>query len=152
MRQTTILATGPTETIAASDGGLTLTVPIRIKRRSGRKVITLPEGTPPPRPTTAATPLQRALARGFRWLWMIERGEISSIKEIAQREGVDHALVSRLISMASLAPDIVAAILDETLPATAELEGLAINPQLGWDEQRSVLGGSATESPGAIRN
>ena len=139
MNRTTIQAMGPTETIAASDGGLTLTVPIRIKRRSGRKVITLPNDAALPIRLSKATPLQRALARGFRWLWMIERGGVSSIKEISQHEGVDHALISRLINMTSLAPDIVAAILDETLPPAAELEGMAINPPLCWDQQRHAL-------------
>jgi hypothetical protein len=45
---------------------LTLSVPIRIKRRSGRKLVTLPSGDAvKPRPwDTAPTPLQLALARG----------------------------------------------------------------------------------------
>ena len=37
------------------------------------------------------------------------------MKEIARREGVDDSYVSRMVNLTSLAPDIVAAILDETL-------------------------------------
>ena len=39
------------------------------------------------------------------------------MKEIARREGVDDSYVSRMVNLTTLAPDIVAAILDETLPA-----------------------------------
>ena len=36
--------TGASDIIASSDGKLTLSVPIQIKRRSGRKLVTLPNG------------------------------------------------------------------------------------------------------------
>jgi hypothetical protein len=39
-----IRATGTTEVIHSSDGRITLSVPIQIKRRSGRKQMTLPNG------------------------------------------------------------------------------------------------------------
>ena len=39
-----IRSTGTTEVIQSSDGRITLSVPIQIKRRSGRKQMTLPNG------------------------------------------------------------------------------------------------------------
>ena len=39
-----IYKTGQPEVITASDGSLTVTVPIRIKRRGSRKAVTLPDG------------------------------------------------------------------------------------------------------------
>jgi hypothetical protein len=39
-----IRATGTTEVIQSSDGRITLSVPIQIKRRSGRKQMTRPNG------------------------------------------------------------------------------------------------------------
>ncbi len=80
--------TGEPDVIASSDGKLTLSVPIQIKRRSGRKLVTLPNGeTARARPwDTATTPLQLALARGHRWLAMLESGEAKSLREIAARE------------------------------------------------------------------
>jgi hypothetical protein len=36
--------TDDSEVVAANDGGLTVTVPIRIKRRGLRKTVTLPDG------------------------------------------------------------------------------------------------------------
>jgi hypothetical protein len=80
-----IRKTGAPDVIASSDGRLTLSVPIQIKRRSGRKLVTLPGGeAAEPRPwDVAATPMQLALARGYRWLAMLESGEAKSITELA---------------------------------------------------------------------
>lgn len=60
--------TGEPDILQTSDGRLTLSVPIQIKRRSGRKLVTLPNGeTAPVRPwDMASTSLQPALARGYR--------------------------------------------------------------------------------------
>lgn len=112
---------------------------LRTRRTGQRKVITLPRGAEAPCPTESVTSFQRALARGFRWLRMIELGAVGSISETAQREKVDHSYVARMMNLTSLAPDIVAAILDESLPAETALLDLAFNPPVRWVEQRQLL-------------
>ncbi|AHB77282.1 hypothetical protein [Pandoraea pnomenusa] len=141
MSEIRIQKTGEPGVIAASDGRLTLSVPIEIKRRSGRKLVTLPTGeTAKARPwDTAATPLQLALARGHRWLAMLESGEAKSLKEIAAAEGIDNSYVSRMVNLTTLAPDIVAAILDDAMPNHVTLFDLAVDPPALWDEQRAKL-------------
>lgn len=57
----------------------------------------------------------------------------------AEREGMDRAYVSRMVNLTTLAPDIVAAILDETLPPEVTLFDLASGTPLLWDEQRARL-------------
>jgi hypothetical protein len=98
MTEILIYRTGQPEVIAASDGRLTVTVPIRIKRRGLRKVVTLPDGGRVQRRSwdDTPTPLQLALARGHRWLALLESGEAKSLKEIAKREAVDDSYVSRM--------------------------------------------------------
>ena len=137
-----IQKTGEPDVIEASDGRLTLSVPIQIKRRSGRKLVTLPNGeTVRARPwDTATTPLQLALARGHRWLAMLESGEVKTMRELAAREGVDNSYVSRMINLTLLPPWTVAAILDDTLPNHITLFDLAVDPPALWDEQRARLG------------
>lgn len=128
---------GEPNIIQASDGRLTLSVPIQIKRRSGRKLVTLPNGETAKGRLwdTSATPLQLALARGHRWLAMLESGETKSLKEIAAREGIDSSYVSRMVNLTTLAPDIVAAILDDKLPNHITLFDLAVDPPLLWEKQ-----------------
>lgn len=145
MSETSIQKTGETTVIAASDGRVTLSVPIRIKRRSGRKLVTLPIDPVTGQPAkarpwdTATTPLQLALARGHRWLTMLESGEVKSLKEIAAREGIDNGYVSRMVNLTTLAPDIVAAILDDAMPNHVTLFDLAVDPPALWDKQRERL-------------
>lgn len=148
MNEVRIRKTGAPDVIESSDGRLTLSVPIQIKRRGGRKQITLPNGeTATPRPwDTAATPLQLALARGHRWLAMLESGQVKSLKEIAAREGVDNSYVSRLVNLTTLAPDIVDAILQNVLPDHLTLFDIAVDPPALWQEQRRRAGGGGFTS------
>jgi hypothetical protein len=91
---------------------------------------------------TAPTPLQLALARGHRWLAMMESGEVGSMKEIARREGVDDSYVSRMVNLTTLAPDIVAAILDEALSPEVTLFELAAGTPLVWGGAVGKLAGN----------
>ncbi len=54
-------------------------------------------------------------------------------------EGMDRVYVSRMANLTTLAPDIVAVILDETLPPEVTLFDLASGTPLLWEEQRKLL-------------
>jgi hypothetical protein len=47
--------------------------------------------------------------------------------------------VARFLNLTTLAPEIVAAILDETLPEDVTLADLSLNPAVGWEEQRGTM-------------
>jgi hypothetical protein len=111
--------------------------PLLLKRRSGRRVV-LPTGTEAPTCRTTATPLQLALARGHRWLRMLEVGEAASMCDMARREGTNHSYIARHINLTLLSPEIVAAILDEALPVGVQLMDLAINPPRLWQDQGQI--------------
>ena len=74
------------------------------------------------------------------------------MKEIARREGVDDSYVSRMVNLTTLAPEIVAAILDETLLPEVTLFDLAAGTPLLWEEQRGRVpvpaGSVVTTVPG----
>jgi hypothetical protein len=118
--------------VTGSDGSIVLNVPITLRQRSGRRVVTLNGSRceSSERTRTGATPLQLALARGHRWLRMLEAGEVSSIREIAQSDGADHSYVAKHINLTLLAPDIVAAILEDALPDGVRLSALLTNRRL----------------------
>ena len=105
------------------------------------KQVTLPNGEPGlPRPwDTAATSLQLALGRGYKWLAMLESGEVGTMTEIAKREGIDNSYVSRMVTLTTLAPTVVEAILLNELPDHLTLFDLAVDPPALWDEQRARL-------------
>ena len=140
MNRPTLTVAGQASEVVASDGSVVLNVPITLRQRSGRRVVAVggPRCESGERTRTGATPLQLALARGHRWLRMIEAGEVSSLREIAQRDGADHSYVAKHLNLTLLAPDIVAAIL--ALPDGVRLSALLINPPVFWEEQRAALG------------
>ncbi len=132
---------GAADLIAASNGSLTVSLPIKLIRRGKCMAVTLPDGTTiQPRPwDDTPTPIQQALARGHRWLEMLQSGKAQSLTEVAELEGMDRAYVSRMVNLTTLAPDIVAAILDETLPDHVTLFDLASGTPLLSDDQRALL-------------
>lgn len=134
MTRPTLSVSGPATEVVASNGSVVLKVPIALKRRSGRQVV-LPAGAEAAACRTTATPLQLALARGYRWLRMLETGEAASMCDIARRERTNHSYIARHVNLTLLAPEIVAAILEETLPEGVQLLMLAINPPMLWGEQ-----------------
>ena len=140
MRTTTLQMNGDPLVLRALDGSVSVSIPIKIRRYSGRSQIVVPQGisasmdeaNPP-------TALQVALARGHRWLRLIESGKVANIAGIAKLENVDRSYISRMVNLTTLAPDIQAAILDETLPDTVSLFDLAIDTPLSWEEQREIV-------------
>ena len=58
------------------------------------------------------------------------------------REGIDNSYVSRMVNLTTLAPDIVASILDDALPNHITLFDLAVDPPALWDERRERIAGS----------
>lgn len=141
MNEIKIHTTGDADVVSASNGSLNVTIPIRITRRGRRKAVTLPDGTAvqPRHWDNEPTPMQKALARGFRMLGLIESGKASTLAEVAAMEGIDRAYLSRLVNLTTLAPDIIAAILDESLPVHVTLLDLGSGTPLLWDEQRALL-------------
>ena len=151
MNRPTLTVAGQASEVVASDGSVVLNVPIALRQRSGRRVVAVGGSRceSGERTRTGATPLQLALARGHRWLRMIETGEVSSLREIARRDGADHSYVAKHLNLTLLAPDIVAAILEDALPDGVRLSALLINPPVLWEDQRAALG--TTPAPPRVR-
>ena len=120
-------------------------IPMRLRRRGGRKLIITPEGaeTPAPKPRRDET-LVRALVKAHRWRRRIESGQARSITDLAEREGVTVAFVCRLLPLTCLAPDIVETILDGRQPKGLRLAELLGNGPLAWEEQRRIWSVSST--------
>lgn len=70
---------------------------------------------------------------------MLESGEVRTMTEIAEREGIDNSYVSRMVNLTTLAPDIVAAILENALPDHLTLFEIAVDPPWLWETQRAQI-------------
>lgn len=89
---------------------ITIQVPFRVVKRGGRKEMRLPDGAA--QPSRTDNTLVKALARAFRWKRMLDSGEFTTIRELAEREGIAPSYMTRVLRLTLLAPDIVEAVLD----------------------------------------
>jgi hypothetical protein len=106
---------------------VTVSVPLTIRRRGGRKQIIGPDGAVarPGGDGAGVVPVRgdpaliKALARGFRWRRMLEEGRYASIRELAIAEKVDRAYVGRLLQLTLMPPQEVEALVGGDPPAKA---------------------------------
>ncbi|WP_394538794.1 LacI family transcriptional regulator [Lysobacter enzymogenes] len=128
------------EIATGSDGSIAFDVPLRITKRGYRKLVQLTGPEAAERPWDAQpTALQRALGRAERWRRMLESGEATSINDLAAKERTDFSYIARLLNLTTLAPQLVAAILEDALPSGTTVNDLAINPPLLWSGQIGQL-------------
>ncbi len=94
------------------------------------------------RPPAPDPHLIAAVAQGRSWLAQIRGGEVKSVRDLAERHGVNQGDVSRILPLGLLAPDIVQSILAGRQPIELTAKRLKRIPDLpvSWAEQRRVLG------------
>jgi hypothetical protein len=78
-----------------------------------------------------------AIATGRMWLDQLIRGDVD-FSAIAEREGRSERSVRMIVSIAFLAPEIVAAAVAGTLPRGLGLSEMTDLP-MDWAEQRKAL-------------
>ena len=127
-------------TVRREGDATVIDIPMTFHRRSGRKQIVLPPDARPEEQTKQPTLLAAALARGLAWQEMIESGQAESNSALARKLKLDQSYIARTIRLASLAPDIIEAILDGREPNGLGLNSLRRDVPLLWDEQRKQLG------------
>ena len=113
---------------------LTVVIPLKVKRRGGRKAMLTPGGMALYGQQDIT--LIKAVARAFRWRRMLETGLYGTIDEIAAAEKINDSYVSRVLRLTPLAPDIVEAILDGRQPEGMTLPGLLKEVPVEWERQQ----------------
>ncbi len=122
------------------DESYEMIIPIKLRNRGSQlKLVTTAPGTTAPREPDPA--LVKAIARAHDWFRQLRTGAASSVRQIAESEGVTGSYITRILRLAFLPPDIVQAIVEGRHPIelTADRLTLHENIALDWVVQRSRL-------------
>jgi len=126
-------------TVDSDSGRITLHIPMKLKRKSGRKEVILPDGAENgDKHSPVQAPLAVAVARAHRWLGLLEDGQFSSISELAEDVGADPSLVRRHLKLTLLNPAMVRRVMDGTEPEGLSSIELGQGISVKWGEQGEV--------------
>jgi len=129
-------------TLQRDGDNIRIHIPLKFKKRGGRKEIITPDGLPPVvldrKPYQK--PLVIALARAYRWQRLLDEGRVASISDLSKRLKVDHSYVSRLLHLTLLAPDIIEEILNGKEPSGLSLARIHRSFRMEWEEQGNEMG------------
>ncbi len=127
--------------LETSDHGLVVDVPLKLKKRAGRKEVILTDvfsdGAIERMPHQEA--LVIALARAHRWQKLLDEGQFKSVSDLAREIGLDPSFAARLLRLTLLAPDIIEAILMGEEPSGLSLTTLTKKVSVVWEEQRESM-------------
>lgn len=117
--------------------GMTTDVPMNFRRRGGKAVIVLPDGSRAARhqEATIDNTMVKVIARAFRWQRLLNEGAHTSLDDLAAAEKISPSYISRILRLAYLSPAIVEAILEGRHPAHLTMKDLLVPFPPNWMEQ-----------------
>ena len=117
-----------------------LSMPIR--RRSGREITMVIDGTDPFATTKPDARLVKLLIKAGRFNAALLDSDGVPFAAVAKREGVTPSYFTRIVRLSYLAPDIIQAILDGRQPRDLTADKLVAHSRLplAWHDQRTALG------------
>ena len=98
------------------------------------------EGDNPDSPSPVQSPMVRAIGNAYAWRARLESGEVASISELARNLNLNRSYVIKILSLNTLAPDIVTAIVNGEEPDKLSLEKLVSGFPDDWQEQKKLFG------------
>ena len=121
---------------------ITVRVPLKIRRRPGKKTVVTPvaaAGGDAATRTHADPALLKALARAFRYQRLLEEGRYASISEMAAAEEIERGYLGSLLRLTLLAPSIIESLLNVSGRQDLGLPDLLTPFPEVWSHQRERL-------------
>jgi len=131
-----------------TDNTIRVVIPLTIRKKNGRPKILPPADHTPTEARVQDAHVLRAIARAWNWRRRLERGEASTIADIASAEKVTDRFVSRMMRLAYLAPDVLEKLLIHRIPPALSLSDLVAVADLPWAEQVEAVFGAVGSRTG----
>lgn len=130
-----------------TDSTIRIHVPIKLKRKGGRKLILSPDAAAPVVSLAQQdAALMNGIAKAWRWRVLYERGEFSCLNDFADKYRINKSYAARVMRLNVLAPDIRLAIMEGRQPRGLQLADLLHPFPEDWREQREKFGFTKGES------
>ena len=129
-----------------TENTIRVVIPLTVRKKNGRPKILPPADHTPTKARVQDPHVLRAIARAWNWRRRIERGEASTIADIAAAEKVTDRFVSRMMRLAYLAPEVLEKLLIHRIPPALSLSDLIAVAELPWEEQIEAVFGTAGAS------
>jgi len=126
-----------------TDNTIRVVIPLTVRKKNGRPKILPPADHGHIEARMQDAHVLRAIARAWNWRRRLERGEASTITDIASAERVTDRFVSRMIRLAYLAPDVLEKLLIHRIAPALSLNDLISVAELPWAEQMEAVFGAA---------
>ena len=126
----------------AGDEIIDLFVPLEIKKRGGSAIIILPKNLKKEEMVKCFDEkMIKAFAKAYKWKNMLEEDEIGSLAQIAVKENITGAYVSKVFNLNFIAPEIVEKLLNGEQPRDLKLQDMLVGKfPLLWQEQKELWG------------
>lgn len=115
-------------------------IPLTIRKRNGRPKIVPPADMAPD--TGGVDPhILKAIAKAWSWRRKLANGEVVTMADIAELEGVTHSYVGRMLRLAYLSPTVLEKLLIARMPPVISIKDMVMVAELSWTEQSREMFG-----------
>jgi hypothetical protein len=110
-------------------------IPLTLRNRGGRPRILPPKEIEIAMERGQDARLLRAIGRAWDWRRRLERGDVTTIADLAREEGISDRYVSRVIRLAWLSPPVLERLVLRREPSVLSIFDLCGVAELRWAEQ-----------------
>ena len=114
-------------------------IPLTMRNRGGRPRILPPKEIEVAMERGQDARLLRAIGRAWDWRRRLERGDVTTIADLAREEGISDRYVSRVIRLAWLSPSVLERLVLRRGPTVLSIFDLCGVAELPWVEQPERL-------------
>ena len=123
------------------EGELSVWMPLKLKKRGGRKMVLAPEGVQPPADDSGVDrTLVKALVKAHLWQRQLKSGKYSGMRELCEHLSITTRYAQLILRLNFLAPKLKEAIIQGTQPRHLKLADVMGHVPLLWHEQEEMFG------------
>ncbi|MCR9125944.1 MAG: hypothetical protein NXH82_07425 [Rhodobacteraceae bacterium] len=114
-------------------------IPLTLRNRGGRPRILPPKEIEVAMGRGQDARLLRAIGRAWDWRRRLERGDVTTIADLAREESISDRYVSRVIRLAWLSPSVLERLVLRREPTVLSIFDLCGVAEMPWVEQPGLV-------------